>query len=79
MRFPLLGEGFIDKILNQCWNGGYPLLKDLADETKLLSNVHTVPRAVPLTEEFCKEIQEECQQLIERGLLDVINEGSCLL
>ncbi|ESZ96916.1 protein kinase domain-containing protein [Sclerotinia borealis F-4128] len=79
MRFPSLGEGVLDNIIDRCWNGGYPLLKDLADETKLLSRAHNIPRAVALTEEYCKEIQEECQQLIESGLLEGIKEGSLLI
>ena len=73
MEFPPLGGENLDEIVRKCWKARYVLLKDLADETKLLPGANNAPRAVPFQDEYVEKVREDCQQLIENGLLDRIN------
>lgn len=75
MKFPSLGAGRLDNLIDRCWKGDYPLLKVLADETKLLLGANSLPRATPLTAEYCRKAREECEQLIKLGLLDWVEEN----
>jgi serine/threonine protein kinase len=67
--FPDLGEGCLDQIIKRCWKGEFALLKDLAEETKLLHGAVELPRASPLEMEYCLERRKECQSLLDLGLL----------
>ena len=70
MKFPPLGEGHLDQIIERCWKGDYERLKDLADETKQLRGALELPRAALLNEEDYIQIRKECQLLIENGILN---------
>ena len=74
-QFPPLGKDDLDQTIHRCWNGEYSLLKDLANETKLLHGAIDLPRAVPLGQEYCSKVRKECQQLIDDGLLSGINDS----
>jgi len=69
MVFPHLSAGHLDEIIRRCWYGEFALLKDLADQTKTLSGAVELPRAIPLSMEYCLERQKECQRLVDGGLL----------
>jgi serine/threonine protein kinase len=69
MMFPNLSGGRLDQIIRRCWYGEFALLKDLADETKALSGAVELPRAIPLSMEYCLERRKECQRLVDGGLL----------
>jgi hypothetical protein len=59
----------LDQIIKRCWKGEFALLKDLAEETKLLHGAVELPRASPLEMEYCLERRKECQSLLDLGLL----------
>jgi serine/threonine protein kinase len=69
MVFPNLKGGRLDQIIRRCWYGEFAHLKDLADETKTLSGAIELPRATALSTEYCLERREECQSLVDDGLL----------
>jgi hypothetical protein len=70
MKFPPLGEHKLDRVIKQCWKGEYGTLKDLADETDLLPGASSFPRATALDDGYCSKVRRECEQLVERGILD---------
>jgi serine/threonine protein kinase len=70
MKFPLLGEENLDRVVERCWKGEYESLKDLANETKPLPGAVRLPRATAFDNEYCSKIREECERLVEEGILD---------
>jgi atypical protein kinase C zeta type len=72
MKFPDLSGGRLDQIIEQCWNGQFATLKELARETSLLPGANGLPRATPLDKVYCEEIRRKCQRLVEDGLLTTV-------
>ncbi|CZS96562.1 uncharacterized protein RCO7_04826 [Rhynchosporium graminicola] len=70
MKFPPLGEDKLDGVIQQCWKGEYETLKDLADETKLLSGASAFPRATAFDDDYCNKVRRECEDLVELGIFD---------
>ncbi|XMA17232.1 hypothetical protein WAI453_010023 [Rhynchosporium graminicola] len=70
MKFPPLGEDKLDGVIQQCWKGEYETLKDLADETKLLSGASSFPRATAFDDDYCNKVRRECEDLVEPGIFD---------
>ncbi|KAG9230596.1 serine/threonine protein kinase [Amylocarpus encephaloides] len=70
MKFPPLGEDKLDRVIKQCWKGEYETLKDLADETELLPGASSFPRATAFDDGYCSKVRRECEELVERGILD---------
>lgn len=72
MKFPDLSRGCLDKIIEQCWNGQFATLKDLAKKTSLLPGANELPRAFPLDKVHYEEIRRKCRHLVENGLLTTV-------
>ncbi|KAF2452532.1 serine/threonine protein kinase [Lineolata rhizophorae] len=69
MQFPPIGEMDVDMTIQRCWRGEYLMLKDLANDTKLLHGAFSLPRAASFDDQYCKHAREECRKLVESGLL----------
>jgi hypothetical protein len=66
MKFSTFDD-ILDKIIEHCWNGGYASLMDLADDTKLSPGAVHLPRAMPVEEDYYRQVRVELQQLLEAG------------
>lgn len=69
MKFPELRDGRLDFIIHRCWRGRYQQLKDLLEEAEALSGMTPLSEAVTISTECFDEYRNECQALIESGLL----------
>ncbi|KND90372.1 Serine/threonine-protein kinase Sgk1 [Tolypocladium ophioglossoides CBS 100239] len=69
MKFPELGEGSLDGIIDRCWNGRYASLQLLAAETEGLAGAMELPRATVLESSYIAEQRRRCQRLVDEGLL----------
>ncbi|KAI1097128.1 kinase-like domain-containing protein [Jackrogersella minutella] len=68
MKFPKLNESCLDSIIDRCWRGYYYQLRDLLNEIECLDGTG-YPSDVALMEELDRR-REECQILVDDGLLD---------
>ncbi|KAL9103188.1 MAG: hypothetical protein Q9163_001754 [Psora crenata] len=68
-QFPALRDGNIDKIIRRCWWGEYVRVKELAQEAKLLIGARELPRATALDSRYCLARRNDCQRLVDQGLL----------
>lgn len=71
MLFPSLDNTPLDIIIQKCWYGEYNLLEDLAKDSKQFAGRSTRPRATALDPILYKHIQNECQQLVDAGFLEL--------
>lgn len=71
MLFPSLDNTPFDIIIQKCWYGEYNLLEDLAKDSKQFAGRSTRPRATALDPILYKHIQNECQQLVDAGFLEL--------
>lgn len=70
MEFPKLGHTPLDTIINHCWHGAFSSLKYLASATQLHGGSFVQPPlATSLSNEFYKEREQECRELIQKSLL----------
>lgn len=60
MVFPDLGETKLDRIIDKCWRGSYPLVKDLYEETIQLGGEGFAPQSTPLTHEEMSALRDRC-------------------
>lgn len=70
MKFPDLGDGYLDAIIDRCWKGQYDSVESLAKETAGLDGAVTLPRAEVLEQGYISEMRDRCQQLVDEGLLE---------
>ncbi|UPK95140.1 hypothetical protein LCI18_006075 [Fusarium solani-melongenae] len=70
MRFPDLGHGCLDAIIDRCWRGLYESVESLAKETAGLDGAVGLPRAEALDQGYVSEMRDRCQRLVDEGLLD---------
>lgn len=68
MEFPALGDGHLDTIIERCWRGQFPLLRDLSEVVKSLRSDNDLSRPLALTPEYCSEMRSQCQRLVDSGL-----------
>ncbi|RSL73447.1 hypothetical protein CEP53_000717 [Fusarium sp. AF-6] len=71
MKFPDLGHGYLDTIIDACWKGLYGSVESLAKETAGLNGAVTLPRAEALDQGYISEMRDRCQRLVDEGLLDM--------
>lgn len=70
MKFPDLGNGCLDAIIDRCWKGLYESVESLAKETAGLNGAVSLPRAEALDRSYVSEMRDRCQRLVDEGLLD---------
>ncbi|RMJ13689.1 hypothetical protein CDV36_006607 [Fusarium kuroshium] len=70
MKFPELGQGCLDAIIDRCWKGLYDSVESLAKETAGLNGAVTLPHAEALDQGYISEMRDRCQRLVDEGLLD---------
>ncbi|KAI1499840.1 kinase domain-containing protein [Biscogniauxia marginata] len=69
MKFPELRDGRLDSIIHRCWRGRYQQLKDLLEEVETVSGMTPSSEAVTISREYLDDYRDECQALVEDGLL----------
>lgn len=69
MEFPKLDNGKLDHVIEKCWKGDFQSIRDLALETELFGSAYRIPRAVVFDMDHRIRVREECQHLLDEGLL----------
>lgn len=70
MKFPDLGHGRLDVIIDKCWKGLYDSVENLAKETAGLDGAVALPSAQVLDQGYVSEMRGRCQRLVDEGLLE---------
>lgn len=70
MKFPELRDGHLDSIIYRCWRGQFQQLKDLLEEAEALGGIGRPSlEDTTMSREYLENCRDECQALIEEGLL----------
>ena len=70
MKFPeLRRDERLDSIIYRCWRGHFRQLKDLLEEAEALGGTTPLSEDATTSREYFDNCRNECQALIEGGLL----------
>lgn len=69
-KFPKLNDSGLDAIIDRCWMGRYQELRDLLREAESLYGVGHLSEGISTSTEDFDRCRNECQTLVEDGLLN---------